>query len=242
MAAGSKSFPHDVPSGPAIPPVRAEEDPSPAGRDVLGIGPGLQVAIGYLLLEASLWSPPAVNRALWMTLATGFLLFFSLGSGYSKRELGLGAPSRTGALRILTIGLLAAAAIPAIAILLGQALPANPNWPPARAIWEYTIWAMAQQFILQSFFYVRLESVLGSQSAVIATALLFAGAHLPNPMLTAGALLAAVFFCEMFRRYRSIYPLGMVHAALGLALAESIPDRLIHHLRVGMGYLHFHAH
>jgi len=101
---------------------------------------------------------------------------------------------------------------------------------------------MAQQFILQSFFYVRLESALGGQHAVLAATVLFAAAHLPNLVLTAGTFVAALFFCEMFRRYRSIYPLGLVHAALGLALAESIPDHLIHHLRVGIGYLHFHVH
>ncbi len=85
-----------------------------------------------------------------------------------------------------------------------------------------------------------LESVLGSGRAVLATAFLFSAAHIPSPVLTIATLLGALFFCEMFRRYRSIYPLGIVHAMLGLAMAASFPDTLLLHMRVGLGYLHFH--
>lgn len=177
-----------------------------------------------------------------MSAVGAFLLIFASGSDYSTGELGLEAPSRSGALRIFMIGLGAAAAIAATAKLLGQSIPANPTWPSPRDAWQYAIWAMVQQFILQSFFYVRLETVLGPKRAVLATAFLFATAHLPNPILTVGTLMGGLFFCEMFRRYRSIYPLGMVHAALGLSLAATIPDPLIHHLRVGIGYFQFHIH
>jgi hypothetical protein len=47
-------------------------------------------------------------------------------------------------------------------------------------------------------------------------------------------------FCEMFRRYRNIFPLGLVHAVLGLTIAASLPDSLLHHMRVGLGYLTYH--
>lgn len=239
MAVGSKSFLQEVPAPTKTSPGKANS--RPVAHAAFGIGPGAQVAIGYMLLLASLWTSMAANR-LWMTLCGTVLLALTLGSAYSRRELGLGAPSGKGAARVLIIGLLAAAAILAIAMLLGQKLPANSNWPPPRALWQYTIWAMVQQFILQSFFYVRLESIVGAQSAVFASALLFSIAHVPNPILSVGTLLAGLFFCEMFRRYRNIYPLGIVHAALGLALAETIPDRWLHHMRVGIGYLHFHLH
>jgi hypothetical protein len=45
----------------------------------------------------------------------------------------------------------------------------------------------------------------------------------------------------MFRRYRNIFPLGLVHAALGLTIAASLPDSLLHHMRVGLGYLLYRA-
>ncbi len=75
--------------------------------------------------------------------------------------------------------------------------------------------------------------------AVWAAATLFAAAHLPSPILTAFALAGGLFFCEMFRRYRSIYPIAVGHAVLGLTVAVTMPDSLMHHMRAGIGYLQF---
>jgi membrane protease YdiL (CAAX protease family) len=60
--------------------------------------------------------------------------------------------------------------------------------------------------------------------------------HLPNPLLTVLSFLGALFFCTMFRRYRNLYALGVVHAVLGLTIAASFPDCVLHHMRVGVGY------
>ncbi|HET7440088.1 MAG TPA: CPBP family intramembrane glutamic endopeptidase [Terriglobales bacterium] len=237
MAVGSKTFPQELPQNSEI--TRAKPNSGSTSHTAFGINPAAQIAIAYTLLLISLWTSLASHR-LWMIFCGAILLILTLVSSYSGRELGLANPSSRGWFRILLIGLGAAAAIVLTAVLWGEKLPANSNWPPPRDLWQYAIWAMVQQFILQSFFYVRLETLLGARSAVIAGALLFAAAHLPSPILTLGTLLAGIFFCEMFRRYRSIYPLGIVHAALGLALAETIPDHWLHHMRVGIGYLHFH--
>jgi hypothetical protein len=43
----------------------------------------------------------------------------------------------------------------------------------------------------------------------------------------------------MFRRYRSIYPIGIVHAVLGLTIAVTLPDSLLHNMRVGIGFLQY---
>jgi len=56
-------------------------------------------------------------------------------------------------------------------------------------------------------------------------------------VLTTFTLIAGLFFCEMFRRYRSIYLLGLVHAVLGLTVAATIPQSLVNHMRVGIGFL-----
>jgi len=79
-----------------------------------------------------------------------------------------------------------------------------------------------------------------ARRAVLATTILFAAAHIPNPILTIGSALAGFFFCEMFRRYRNIFPLGLVHVILGLAMAASVSDALLHHMRVGIGFVQFH--
>lgn len=113
--------------------------------------------------------------------------------------------------------------------------PAQPV--PWRRAWQYAIWAMQQEFILQSFFYLRLESLLGSRRALLGAACLFSAAHLPSPLLTLLSFIGGLLFCEMFRRYRNIFPLGLVHAVLGLTIAASLPDSMLHHMRVGLGYL-----
>jgi membrane protease YdiL (CAAX protease family) len=85
-----------------------------------------------------------------------------------------------------------------------------------------------------------LESLLGSRRAVLAAAGLFAVAHIPSPLLTLLSLLGGILFCELFRRFRNLYPLGLIHGALGLTIAASLPDRWLHHMRVGLGFLRFH--
>ena len=71
------------------------------------------------------------------------------------------------------------------------------------------------------------------------SAVLFSLLHLPNWPLTALTLVGGLFFTEMFRTYRSLYPLGIVHAAMGIAIAYSFPDSLMHHMRVGLSYWRF---
>jgi membrane protease YdiL (CAAX protease family) len=89
---------------------------------------------------------------------------------------------------------------------------------------------------------VNLEDLLGdSQRALWCTTALFFLAHVPNPVLMAGTLAAALFFVSLFRRYRNIYPLGIAHALLGLSLAVTVPDAWLRHMRVGISYWHFIA-
>jgi membrane protease YdiL (CAAX protease family) len=68
---------------------------------------------------------------------------------------------------------------------------------------------------------------------------LFAAAHLPNLVLTAGTLVWGIASCVLFRRYRNIWVLGLSQGLLGLCFAVCVPDALHHHLRVGLGYLRY---
>jgi membrane protease YdiL (CAAX protease family) len=98
-----------------------------------------------------------------------------------------------------------------------------------------------QEFILQCIFFVRLESIFGARRAVIISAGLFSLAHLPSPVLTLLSFLGGIVFAELFHRFRNLYPLGVIHGALGLTIAASMPDKWLHHMRVGLGYLTSHA-
>ena len=105
----------------------------------------------------------------------------------------------------------------------------------------YSIWAVFQQFILQSYFYIRLEKLISARAAVILSAGLFCLVHVPNPVLVGVCLVAGWMACEIFRRNRNIYALGVAHAILGLTIAITVPDDIQRHMRVGIGYYRYHA-
>ena len=44
---------------------------------------------------------------------------------------------------------------------------------------------------------------------------------------------------ELFRRHRTLYPLAVAHALVALSLAISVPETVLHDMRVGIGYIHF---
>ena len=233
MSTVSKSFPQESAPAASISP----SEQHLVNRSALGIW--LQIAFAYGLLEAALWTPPGRLDLVWMILTAGFILVMAFRGPYSAREMGVTLPSAKASVWIVGAGLILAATLWSCAALTGaDAAPTHAM--PLRIAWQYAIWAFLQQFMLQSFFFVRLESLLGSRRAVLATTILFAAAHIPNPILTVGTVLAGFFFCEMFRRYRNIFPLGVVHVILGLAMAASVSDALLHHMRVGIGYLEFH--
>ena len=105
----------------------------------------------------------------------------------------------------------------------------------------YVLWTVYQQFLLQDYFMPRLTRVLSSDTAVTVAAVLFAAAHLPNLPLTAATLVWGAVSCGLFRRYRSLYVFGLAQGLLGLCFAVCVPDAMHHHLRVGLGYFHYHA-
>jgi membrane protease YdiL (CAAX protease family) len=198
-----------------------------------------QVAVAYGLVEVSLWTE-GHRQTMAALLAGLWIVGVTLAERRPARQLGLGSSGLARALVAVPMAAAVAAAMVAIAWQAGTLHGLFGAQPPVWHTVEYCVWALMQQFILNSFFFVNLEYLLGdSRRALWAAAALFCLAHIPNPVLMAGTLAAAVFFVSLFRRYRNIYPLGMAHALLGLALAVSVPEAWLRHMRVGIAYLHF---
>ena len=198
------------------------------GSELWGIG------IVFGLVMIAVWIPPGRTVLVIGAVTLLAIVVFTVRSGYSVQQLGLSS-LWSGALEIFALGAVMVGLIAVTGYFTRALGPAQPA--PWHRVWQYAIWAMLQQFMLQSFFFVRLESVLGGRRALWAAAFLFAIPHIPNPLLTFLSFVGAVFFCETFRRYRNLFPLGVIHAALGLTIAASFPDRVLHHMRVGLGYL-----
>ena len=145
------------------------------------------------LLEMVFWTPRSPLHTGFIVALVGSVLWFGL-RGRNREELGLRWPSRRGTVLMLAIGCAVAAAIPRVMVASGHPVPANPDWPKLNNLWPYVIWALGQQFLLQSYFYLRFEKLLGGRAAVVVSSVLFALLHLPNVPLTALTMLGWVVF------------------------------------------------
>jgi membrane protease YdiL (CAAX protease family) len=234
MAVGSKSFPENMTSDAA----HARDSSLSAGAHRIAPWRAWAETLWvFVLLESVMWTPRGFGHGVLIALLLISPLWLTWKSCYTRRELGLAWPSEWRVTAwIVAAGLAIALVIPVGALLLGQPLPADPNWPRLGNILPYFVWAIFQQFLLQSFIFLRMESALGSTLAVLASSALFTFAHLPNLPLTGLTLFGAFFFTDLFRRYRSIYPLGIAHFLMGISIAYSFPTSLMHHMRVGLSF------
>ncbi len=200
----------------------------------------LQIALVYGALEGALWTLHT-TRAFWSGAAMGLIVAFSLAErqfwpklGIEPRRIRYGwwiAPGGLG------LGLLI--------ILIGRELgTAHRLFGPKVIYWHvlgYAVWALAQEFIAQSFFFLRFEQILQSApKAIAANALLFGAAHIPNPVLVPVTLAGGAVLSALFYRYRSIYTLAVAHILVALSLAVTVPSPTLHNMRVGIGYVRFH--
>jgi hypothetical protein len=198
----------------------------------------LEIAVVFGCILVAVWTPPGRVNAFFSIVAAACVVAFAAAGRWRALELGLKGPL-AGAGYILLAGAFLCGVIALIGIPMRSAGAAYTV--PLSRSWQYAVWALQQEFILQSIFFLRLEAMLGSRRAVIAAAALFSLIHVPSPVLTPLSFCGGILFCELFRRWRNLYPLGIIHGALGLTIAASLPDKWLHHMRVGIGYLMLHS-
>ena len=199
----------------------------------------LELAVGYTLILITIWTPPGVQRTLFYITAAWF--FFSLLFDLRRGE-ATGSERLPLRMTLITVAL-------TFLIAIGMALIAHAAGTlhglfgirnPLLHASMYLLWSLVQQYIQQSYFFARIEQLVANgRLASLITAFLFGLAHLPNPVLTPVTFVGGFILCELFRRYRSIYPLALAHGLIGLAIAVSVPDNIHHHMRVGLGYLRY---
>jgi len=200
----------------------------------------LEVFAAWGLIEATTWTHGRTQSGLfWISAA--FIFVSTIARRPRLRDLGLGLHGLRSTLWVIP----AAVAISGIAVLIAQRLgtlhPLFGVIGIATHSFAYFIWAIVQQFILQSYFFVRLEQLLSSRLSAIASTVLFTLVHIPNPVLMSVCFFAGWAACEIFRRQRNIYCLGVAHAILGLTIAVTVPNHIQRHMRVGIGYFHYHS-
>ncbi|HKT52198.1 MAG TPA: CPBP family intramembrane glutamic endopeptidase [Candidatus Angelobacter sp.] len=196
--------------------------------------PILAIAAGYALIMITIWSPRPAQRWLFWINAS----FFFCAAVFAYRSQPFELPQLDFSVLVIGVGTAIACLMVVAAAQLGtlHGLFGTPR--PLLHAGMYLIWAIVQQWIQQAFFFVRLERLLHhGVLASFTAAIMFGLAHLPNPVLAPLTFLGGWLLSELYRRYRSVLPLGIAHGLVGLAIALSIPDHIHHHMRVGLGYL-----
>lgn len=202
----------------------------------------LELIVAYGLILSVIWTPMPWQRYLYC-LAVLCIVGLTLLRWEKPRALGL-APDQT----LYSFWIVAVAiALAAIAVFIGWRIGTLHHLPVFRhlslknRVGGYIVWSFLQEFVLQVYMLTRMLRLLPRRwMAIVLAALLFAVAHLPNPVLVGLTLVWAFIACTWFLRYRNLYALGLAHGILGICVAITVPDALHHHMRVGLGYLHYH--
>ncbi|HJX00138.1 MAG TPA: CPBP family intramembrane glutamic endopeptidase [Terriglobales bacterium] len=201
----------------------------------------VEIFTTWSLIEATIWSVGRIQvRLFWMSAF--FIVATTIAHRPKLNEIGLGIRGLRASLWIIPASLVLSSAALLLAWAAGTLHPLFGMIDKAVHSTGYSVWAIFQQFILQSYFFLRLEKLISSRAAVVLSAGLFCVIHVPNPVLVTVCLIAGWCACEIFRRNRNIYALGVAHAILGLTIAVTVPDDIQRHMRVGIGYYRYHSH
>jgi membrane protease YdiL (CAAX protease family) len=202
----------------------------------------VELAVGYTLIMATIWTANPAQRVLYW-LAFIWIIATSWASRVGWTGLGLGSKGMLQSLWVIGVALLLSGCAILIAWRTHTLHRLHGPTPLLLHGWGYIAWSIMQQFILQSYFLMRLLRLLpGKAAAVITASVIFALAHLPNPILTPITMVWGAIACVLFLRYRNIYTLGIAHGIMGLCVAVTVPNSLHRHMRVGLGYLRYHPH
>ena len=202
----------------------------------------LELLIVFSLIMIALWSGPVLQKPIGL-LTFCWVVISTFRSRQSAKALGFGLSGVRRSLWIVCAAMLAAALVIGIASRMHTLhVVVFRGISVELSVLAYTLWALVQQFVLQDFFLVRLLRLSPTRAAAVSiAAVLFAVTHLPNPLLTVATLAWGAAACTLFLRYRNLYSLGIAHAILGLCLAIAVPNTVHHQMRVGLGYVRWHA-
>ncbi len=200
----------------------------------------LELSVAFLLILLALWSG---KHTQWMVagVALAWIAFATIFANPSARELGLRISGMRSSLWVVGFAVLAAIVGVWLSIRMHTFHAVFDNFKLEWAFLAYIVWALVQQFILQDFFLPRLLRLFSVRAvAIVAAGLLFAVAHIPNPLLVIATLVWGIVACALFLRYRNLYILGLAHAIFGMCLAVAVPNAIHHQMRVGIGYWQWH--
>jgi Type II CAAX prenyl endopeptidase Rce1-like len=212
-------------------------------RSIPALASAAEILAVYAGILLYIWRWQYTHPYAWIALLAIVLLSHLLYRDRPK-EMGLTTHELASCARLM-IPLLTVITVCALLYALW-----NREWVvrfPYRHEWisfaGYTVWCSFQQYLAQSYFYRRLRQIIKAPHlSSLAVAIMFAGAHIPNPILMAATLAGGFIFAEVFSRCPNIWPLALVQAVAGFLIGILLPGSLIHGMRVGPGYYFYNLH
>jgi len=199
---------------------------------VLRSAAGLAEAFGFTaVVLADIWYLRP-NSAWWDLLPLACVTVSMFAHRETLTSLGLSGAEFVAAVRSWRIPLIAAV----IAAIAGCILEGRPWFLLFRGF-LYFLWCVLQQFVLQNMIYRRVRDATGSVwSACVLAGILFAAAHVPNPVLVPATLLWGIAAARLFESRPSIIALALLQTTLSALLLWLTPDDWSHQFRIGPGY------
>ena len=203
--------------------------------------PLLELAVGYGLILVTIWTPRPYQRWLY-AVAVAWIMLTSIPAFPGWSAAGFRRGGFFDSLWVVFAAAIVSAGAIMVAIHLGTLRHPISTRSWVMTFGGYTVWSFVQQFLLQGYFLFRLLRLLPRREwAALAAAGMFAVAHLPNPILTPVTFVWGLVACFVFLRCRNVFPLAIAHAMLGITVAITIPGPVVRNMRVGLGYLRYHA-
>ena len=221
------------------------EDPNALGVGIPGAMPArrpawdfCELAIGYALILAVIWTARPLQRWLyWAAIAWFALVIIRSFPGW--KAMGCCAAGFWRSPWVVGVAMILAATAVAFASSLHTLHHPNGVLQWVLAFGGYTVWSLRSNSCCRAIFWCASRAWFRVRlwaAAIAAT--IFALAHLPNPILTPITLIWGLAACLVFLKAATFGALAMAHAIFGICVAITVPASALHNMRVGRGYLH----
>ncbi|MFQ5817552.1 MAG: type II CAAX prenyl endopeptidase Rce1 family protein [Terriglobia bacterium] len=168
----------------------------------------------------------------------GFIVVSFFVHRDTPKTLGLGAQGLAGTLgEALLVTAALAVALVAIGVATERLTLLRVSTENLWLFVRYFGWCLFQQVGMQSFFTNRLLAVFARpRRAALASGVMFAAFHLPNPVLVPVTFIGGFLLAWLFARRRNVLALALGQALIGTLAAVVFPPSWHHGMRVGPGY------